>query len=132
MLSYFGNLGLALIILFPVAIWGEVIFSFVLGTEWSTAGRIARIILPLTIFSFATECVSTIFSVLKKNQILLIWQIVYLAFAICWIVFADKLDIFLLLRVYSLGGATMYILLAYIGFVNIERTFSDNKIVEQC
>lgn len=122
--SYFGNLGLALLILSPIAIWGEAIFSFVLGSQWEVAGRIARIILPLTVFSFATECVSTIFSVIKKNQLLLIWQIVYLAIAIGWIIFANKMDVFFLLKIYSFGGAIMYALLAYVGFVNIEKADS--------
>ncbi len=130
LLSYFGNLGLALIILFPIAIWGEAIFSFVLGHDWVVAGHIARIILPITIFGFATECVSTVFSVIKKNQILLIWQIVYLVFAIGWIVFAKKFDVFLLLSVYSFGGAIMYILLAYIGFQKIERFDSQETQVK--
>lgn len=118
--SYFGNLFLALLILFPIAIWGEAIFTFVLGTEWSIAGKIARYILPLTVFGFATQCVSTIFSVVKKNQILLIWQIVYLGLAIGWIIFAEKLDVYFLLRVYSWGGGFMYVLLAFIGFNKIK------------
>lgn len=121
LLSYFGNLGLAILILSPIAIWGEVIFSFVLGKDWYIAGQIARIILPLTIFSFATECVSTIFSVIKKNQLLLIWQIVYLAIAIGWIVFAKRFDVYLILTIYSIGGAILYAILAFIGFVKIEK-----------
>jgi len=132
LLSYFGNLVLALLILFPIAIWGEEIFSFVLGPEWVIAGRIARIILPLTIFSFATECISTIFSVLKKNQLLLVWQIAYLAFAIGWIVFASKFDVYLLLKVYSIGGAFMYVLLAFIGFINIKRIDSKKTLLRTC
>jgi O-antigen/teichoic acid export membrane protein len=130
--SYFGNLALALLILFPVAIWGEAIFSFVLGSEWVIAGRIARIILPLTIFSFATECVSTIFSVVRKNQFLLIWQIVYLALAIGWIVFARKFDVYFLLRIYSFGGAILYMLLAYIGFLNIKKVQLNNSLLVSC
>lgn len=126
--SYFGNLLLALLILFPIAFWGEAIFSFVLGSDWAVAGQIAKIILPLTIFNFATQCVSTIFSVIKKNQILLIWQIVYLALAVGWIAFSKEFDLYFLLKVYSLGGAFMYILLAYIGFVNIDKVEEKNVL----
>ncbi len=120
LLSYFGNFFLALLILFPIAIWGEAIFVFVLGSEWSIAGKIAKYILPLTISGFATQCVSSIFSVIKKNQILLIWQIIYLGLAVGWIFFAKELDVYFLLRVYSWGGAFMYLLLAFIGFIKIE------------
>jgi O-antigen/teichoic acid export membrane protein len=127
--SYFGNLGVAILILFPVAVWGEAIFSFVLGPDWVVAGRISRIILPLTIFSFATECVSTTFSIVKKNQLLLVWQIVYLAMAIGWIAFASKSDIYFILKIYSVGGAFLYILLAYIGFVKIEKSELKNVLL---
>jgi lipopolysaccharide exporter len=127
--SYFGNLGVAIIILFPIAIWGEAIFSFVLGSDWVVAGRISRIILPLTIFSFATECVSTTFSIVKKNQLLLIWQIVYLVMAIGWIAFASKSDIYFILKIYSVGGAFLYILLAYIGFGKIEKSELKNVLL---
>ena len=117
--SYLGNLLLASIILFPVAIWGESIFGFILGSDWAIAGRIARVILPLTIFSYATECISTIFSVVKRNQLLLIWQIVYLIFAVGWIYISKEIDLFLVLKIYSIGGAFLYAFLALIGYFQI-------------
>lgn len=125
--SYFGNLGIAIVMLFPIAIWGEAIFTFVLGKDWAIAGGIARIILPLTIFGFATQCVSTVFSIIRKNQILLIWQVAYLVLAIGWIVFASDFDIYFLLRIYSFSGALMYIILAYIGFTKIEKVEIRNQ-----
>ncbi|MHC1702822.1 MAG: lipopolysaccharide biosynthesis protein [Tenuifilaceae bacterium] len=121
LLSYFGNLGIAILILSPIAFWGEQIFSFVLGDDWYIAGKIARIILPLTIFSFATECVSTVFSIIKKNQLLLIWQIVYLAVVLGWIIFANNFDVYFLLTIYSVGGAILYAILAFIGFYKIHN-----------
>ena len=126
--SYFGNLGLAILILSPIAFWGEEIFSFVLGPDWRIAGKIARIILPLTIFNYATNCISTIFSVIKKNQLLLIWQILYLTLAVGWIYFAKSSDIYFLLNIFSIGGAILYAVLAYVGFVHIEKASFSNKI----
>jgi len=125
--SYFGNLGLAMLILSPIAFWGEEIFSFVLGPEWRIAGKIARIILPLTIFNYATNCISTIFSVIKKNQLLLIWQIIYLTLAVGWIYFAKSSDVYFLLNIFSIGGAILYAVLAYVGFVHIEKASFSNK-----
>jgi len=126
--SYFGNLVLAMLILSPIAFWGEDIFSFVLGSDWRVAGKIARIILPLTIFNYATSCISTIFSVIKKNQLLLIWQTIYLALAVGWIYFAKSSDIYFLLNIFSIGGAILYAVLAYVGFVHIEKASFSNKI----
>ncbi len=119
--SYFGNLAIAIVILSPVAIWGEDIFGFVLGHDWRIAGKMAQVILPLTAFSFATECVSTIFSVIKKNQLLLIWQIIYLLIAVGWITFARDFDIYFTLKIFSLGGAILYAMLAFIGYLELKK-----------
>jgi O-antigen/teichoic acid export membrane protein len=119
--SYFVNLTIAAVILLPIALWGELIFGFVLGNDWEVAGKIARLILPLTVFGYATECVSSIFSVTRKNQLLLIWQILYLFFVLGWIIFAKSFDIYILLAVYSAIGTAMYAILAFIGFTTINR-----------
>ncbi len=126
--SYFGNLGIAILILFPVIFWGESIFAFVLGSEWAIAGKIARVILPLTIFGFATECVSTVFSVTKKNQVLLIWQVVYLIAVLAWIILGSHIDIYLILTVYSIIGSFMYIILAAIGLYSLRSSLFSNEI----
>ncbi len=125
--SYIGNLCLALLILFPIAFWGESIFCFVLGNDWAVAGRIARFILPLTVFGFATECISTVFSVTKKNQLMLIWQVVYLIFVLGWLVIARNFDVYLLLIAYSAIGSVMYIVLAVIGLLSLQK--EDNSKV---
>ena len=114
--SYFANLSLALIIILPIVFWGEAIFVFVLGNDWKVAGTIARAIAPLTVFNYATACVSSVFSVYQKNQILLIWQILYLAIVLGWILLAQSIDIFMLIKIFALIGAALYALLAYIGF----------------
>jgi O-antigen/teichoic acid export membrane protein len=95
--SYFANLFLATIVLIPIFIWGEPIFSFVLGEEWVVAGTIAKLLVPLTIFNYATACVSSVFSVYKRNQLLLFWQIAYLAIVVSWIFLAKTFDIFFLI-----------------------------------
>ncbi len=114
--SYFINLGLATALLFPVFIWGEAIFGFVLGPDWEVAGRMARVILPLTLFNYATACISNVFSVYSKNQVLLVWQIIYLILVVTWIFMARNLDIFTIIQIYAFIGATLYAILAIIGF----------------
>lgn len=114
--SYFANLALAAVIMIPIVFWGETIFVFVLGNDWKVAGTIARVIAPLTVLNYATACVSSVFSVYQKNQILLIWQVFYLLIVLGWILFARSIEIFTLIRVFALIGATLYALLAFIGF----------------
>jgi len=45
-ISYFSNLTLATIMLIPVILWGEELFSFFLGQEWEMAGSIAKFLAP--------------------------------------------------------------------------------------
>jgi O-antigen/teichoic acid export membrane protein len=114
--SYFANLAIATVVLTPIMLWGEPIFGFVLGKEWIAAGTIAKLIAPLTISNYATACVSNVFSAFKKNQLLLVWQVAYLLIVVSWIFLARSFDIYLLIRIYAFIGATIYAVLAYMGF----------------
>jgi len=114
--SYFANLILAIIITFPVYFWGEELFSFAFGKEWTKAGVYAKAILPLIIFSYATRSVSNVFSVTLKNHIVLIWQVSYLAVAIGVIFIFQEHDILTMLNYYSIVGAAMYAILAFVGY----------------
>jgi O-antigen/teichoic acid export membrane protein len=121
-ISYIGNLALALVVLTPILFWGEPIFTFVLGPDWDIAGKIARILVPLTVFNYATACVSNVFSVYKRNQILLVWQALYLIIVLGWIVAAKDLNIFLLIKIYAYLGSALYFLLAVLGFLTVKRS----------
>jgi O-antigen/teichoic acid export membrane protein len=109
-------------VLTPILFWGEPIFTFVLGPDWDIAGKIARILVPLTVFNYATACVSNVFSVYKRNQILLVWQALYLIIVLGWIVAAKDLNIFLLIKIYAYLGSALYFLLAVLGFLTVKRS----------
>ncbi len=125
LISYFANLAIATVVLAPVMFWGESIFTFVLGEDWTVAGTIAKLIVPLTISNYATACVSNIFSVYKKNQLLLVWQIAYLVIVVSWIFLARLLDIYFLIRIYAFIGAAIYAVLAYMGY----RVVAEKNVV---
>ncbi len=116
LVSYFANLAIAVVVLLPIVLWAEELFVFVLGNDWEVAGTVARIIAPLTLFNYATACISNVFSVYQKNQILLVWQILYLAIVVSWILLARSFDIFILMRVFAYIGAALYAALAAVGF----------------
>lgn len=116
LVSYFANLAIASVVLTPIMFWGESIFTFVLGEDWTVAGTIAKLIVPLTVSNYATACVSNVFSVYKKNQLLLVWQIAYLVIVVSWIFVARLYDIYFLIRIYAFIGATIYAVLAYMGY----------------
>jgi len=91
------------------------------------AGTIAKLLVPLTIFNYATACVSSVFSVYKRNQLLLVWQIFYLAMVVSWIFLAKTFDIFFLIRIYAIIGGAIYAVLAYMGYLVVRsKTTSAN------
>ena len=116
LLSFITNMVIGLVLLFPVMVWGEEIFTFVLGSRWTGAGTIARIISPLTVCGFAAGSVSAAFAVSKKNQILLLWQIAYLAIGLLIIYLKSNCTLNTILLYFSIFGAAMYLLLALLGY----------------
>ncbi|HAN19998.1 MAG: hypothetical protein A2X13_05065 [Bacteroidetes bacterium GWC2_33_15] len=116
MISYFSNLIIAVIAMIPIIFWGEELFSFVLGKEWEAAGSIAKYLAPLTIASFAMRSVSNIFSLTRKNGILLIWQIIYLILILTVIFFTKSSKFEIMIIGVSILGALLYFVLAFIGY----------------
>ncbi len=119
--SYFANLAIASVVLTPIMFWGESIFTFVLGEDWTVAGTIAKLIVPLTISNYATACVSNVFSVYKKNQLLLVWQVAYMLIVVSWIFVARFYDIYFLIRIHAFIGAAIYAVLAYMGYKVVKK-----------
>ncbi len=119
--SYLISFFTALVILLPVVFWGEELFSFVLGKKWAFSGNIAKLIIPIAVFGFATRNVSSVFSLLKKQEITLIWQIIFLTFAL--LIFynfkAESLEKILLY--FSVFGSIMYFILAIIGYMLLQK-----------
>ena len=92
------------------------------------AGTIAKLLVPLTIFNYATACVSNVFSVYKRNQLLLVWQIAYLAIVVSWIFLAKTFDIFYLIRIYAFIGGSIYAVLAYMGYLVVKKQFTNDSV----
>lgn len=115
-ISYFSNFIIALIAMIPIVLWGEEIFVFVLGKEWEIAGSIAKYLAPLTIASFAMRSVSNIFSLTRKNGILLVWQIIYLIVILAVIFILKSGDFEIMLIAVSFVGAILYIALALMAY----------------
>jgi len=113
--SYIINFFIASIAMIPIVLWGEELFSFVLGKDWEIAGSIAKYLVPLTITSFATRNVINVFSLTKKNHLLLIWQCIYFILITAIIFLSHNYSFNKMIFNFSLGGAILYIILAFIG-----------------
>ena len=116
LISYFSNFLIATLAMAPIVFWGEEIFSFALGKDWTLAGSIAKYLTPLTITSFAMRNVSNIYSLTRKNRTLLIWQIIYLIVIIIVIFFSKSFAFEDLLLNVSIFGSILYIILAIMGY----------------
>ena len=67
-----GGLALAGLIIFPpVLLFGDIIFTFVLGEKWTGAGEYAQILSPFLFFMFIQGPSGATFIVLSKQHILL-------------------------------------------------------------
>ena len=127
LISYFSNLILATIAMIPIVIWGEEIFVFVLGRDWKIAGSIAKLLSPLTVASFAMRSVSNIFSLTRKNKILLIWQIIYLIVILIAIFISNSSEFEKMLISVSFIGAILYFLLAFMGYRIMINQYEKNN-----
>ena len=61
-----------------VSFWGNVIFPFIFGNQWTEAGRYAQFMSLWLIFVFASSPLSQLFSVLEKQGEGFIWNMVML------------------------------------------------------
>ncbi|OCA88918.1 lipopolysaccharide biosynthesis protein [Pseudobacillus wudalianchiensis] len=71
----FGSLFLLAIIPFTLLyIISPWLFSFVFGNEWRVAGEYTRLMMPMLFFQFITNPLSSLFMVLEKQKLDLLWQ----------------------------------------------------------
>lgn len=125
--SYFSSLIISTVILIPVIFWGDLLFAFVFGVEWTEAGKIAGIITPLAITSFAMRNVSDVFSATRKNEILLGWQSFYLVSGLFVIFLFKDQSINLLLHFFTFVGSVLYTVLAYVGYRILKNNSGKNN-----
>jgi len=103
-----GSIVIGILLLLPIYFWGETLFAFVFGEKWRLSGRIAALLIPLSIASFTANNVSSFFAVINKNHILLIWQVLYVTLAVCLIYMLRNGDKIQLITLFSWFGMVMY------------------------
>ncbi|MBT3253098.1 MAG: oligosaccharide flippase family protein [Candidatus Marinimicrobia bacterium] len=102
---------LAIIILplLMIFFFGEQLFGFVFGESWITAGTIAAIMVPFYFMRFISSPLSSIFAVMGKQHLGLIWQLAYTLGTFASFYFTRTSNDFLLaIKVYSLVGSALF------------------------
>jgi O-antigen/teichoic acid export membrane protein len=102
---------LALVGIIPlllVGVYGEEIFSFVLGQHWIMSGKISQLLIFSAVMYFIFSPTASILIILGRQKILLIFSLLQLAYRlglalivndamdfICWLVFCEVFNVFL-------------------------------------
>ena len=73
-----ANIKLAIIPIFILVIFGEPIFSFILGTKWAMAGSFASLLGIYKIMSFCNACLNGKYIVINRKKIILYIYIIML------------------------------------------------------
>ncbi len=126
--SYFVSLAIALAVSIPIFFWGEELFAFVLGEQWTFSGYMAKLLIPIVVFGFATRNTSIVFSYLKLQQISLIWQILYLLSAFIVFFYFKDTEIEVLLLWFSCIGGFLYFILGLVGYIMLAKRIHLKKI----
>lgn len=108
-------LKLSAIIVLPLMViffFGEQLFGFVFGESWITAGTIAAIMVPFYFMRFIASPTSSIFAVLGKQHLGLVWQLAYTLGSFASFYFTRTSGDFLLaIRVYCGVGSVLFFVL---------------------
>jgi len=115
-------LKLAAIIFLPMLlIWlfGEELFIFAFGDSWAMAGQIAALMVPFYFMRFIASPISSIFAVLGKQHLGLIWQACYTLGTFASFYFTRAADDFAYtIQTYSWIGAGLFFILLLMTIVN--------------
>ncbi|MCF7824326.1 MAG: oligosaccharide flippase family protein [Candidatus Marinimicrobia bacterium] len=106
---------LSVIIVIPLCLiflWGEQLFGLVFGESWVIAGRLASIMVPYYFMRFISSPISTVFAVMGKQYLSLIWQAFYTlgTFASFYLT-RNSMDFSRTIQIYSLTGASLFFIL---------------------
>lgn len=90
--------------------FGDYLFAFVFGAEWEVAGDYARILSPWILFVFVTSPLSNLFSVLEKQHIGLIFNIMTFALRLAALLIGAIIlgDALMTIILFSVSGLILF------------------------
>jgi O-antigen/teichoic acid export membrane protein len=90
------------------------IFIFVFGDEWMLAGKTASILAPWLFLNFLTSPLSTLFIVLNKQEVLLIFGILYMIIPLSVIFIFKELAFIYILNILSFSMSIMLLIFIFL------------------
>jgi O-antigen/teichoic acid export membrane protein len=120
LISFIGLFIVFTSLLLPLIIWGEDLISWYLGENWRASAKFIKLLSIVTIMSFSTSSISTIFSYYQKEIIVLVWQILYLT-AVLLVFNIYKTDFTKGILMYSVTGGIAYFILFISGYFYVTQ-----------
>jgi lipopolysaccharide exporter len=121
--AIFKLAGIIFLPLLIIALFGEQLFSIAFGEAWSTAGRIAALMVPFYFMRFIASPISSIFAVLGKQHIGLLWQAAYTLGTFASFYFTRGMHHFeYSIKMYSWMGAALFLILLIMTIFNTRRS----------
>nr|WP_289711336.1 oligosaccharide flippase family protein [Aeromonas veronii] len=109
----------SILLVFGVTIFGELIFSFAFGPEWSAAGVYAIWLLPMFALRFIASPLSYTIYIVEKLHVDLLWQIGLLISTIFSLYFFENYKY--VIYAYSISYALLYLVYLWMTFRMSER-----------
>jgi O-antigen/teichoic acid export membrane protein len=119
--------GLILLVLLQVFI--HFFFTFIFGDEWALSGDILQILGVMFVFQFSIIPLSEVFSVLNRQELRLIWDVIRLLSTICSFYISSMLN-FAFLETIILYSIIMIIMYIFLWIMSL-FAFKYNKIIKE-
>lgn len=87
------------------------LFSFVFGENWKLAGQVASVLSPWLFFNFISSPLSSIFVILNKQEVMLMFSILYMLIPLSILYIFQNQDFIYVLNIVSLSMSGLLILL---------------------
>lgn len=113
----------AIIPILVLALWGEELFSLILGSQWVGAGKIASVLVIQYVYNFSTNSISYCRVVLnrqKLNLLIVIIRLLIVVSSLYWGMIIYK-NLFNVIIIYSVGMTGFYILDMTFNFIALKK-----------
>jgi O-antigen/teichoic acid export membrane protein len=91
------------------------VFSFFFGSDWILAGQAVSIMTPWLFFNFISSPLSTLYIILNKQEVVLLFSIAYMTVPLALLVIFNKLEFLVILELITLSMSIM--LVFFIGLI---------------
>ena len=110
----FKSLFISVPIFLLIYIYSVDIFIIIFGEKWKLAGEAASVMTPWLFLNFLTSPLSTIFITINKQEVLLIFSIVFMSLPLSLIYFFHYLNFINMLEIISFSMSTLLLIFIFL------------------